>query len=466
MTATRSGASFRLEDGFFIGSYRVIRALRRDALGEIYLAKRPADHRQVLLRLLPAAAPVSAAAAERLAAASELEHEAISRSTPVQREGRHVFVVCDCPVQAGGEVVFLSDELEQSATGGLGEVRVRSVALALARGLSQAHRFRGSGIPCGMPAAEAIVLTGRRQPRICHYGVGAAFTPEYTLEEDIHQFGLLLYRLLSGLPEMDPNRAPSSFGFSRSWDRLIGGCLQAGGEGGYADMEELVQALETLDAAPRRGPGRRVFVTAACLVAVLALAAGAWFLTRRGRADAPAPTGASARKPAPASPAVSGSAAAVAAAVPEASLKQQLTVLEPVKKKALAAYSRAVDVPTGEGFQGHIERLRKLAAQAQGLLSGMEIDKATAAYRHLDEEAGKLLEADRTRNEALHLREQLSDAVDAAAAGPVRLPKEDMRGIGQLRRDADTALAQGRAAAAKAAYPKKHVVTWMVSQLL
>jgi hypothetical protein len=481
--ASTTHVSFRLDEGAFIGSYRVQRPVLSDRWGEVYVAKRTSEHRQVLLRLLPESSGRPGGLSEQaeaiICACSELEHSAVARTTPVQREGNHAFVASDCPGGSSGDVVFLSGLLAGSE-GGLPESRVRSIALQLAEALVAGHRFRGTGIACGRLVPELIVMTPQQQPRILHYGTAAALSPDLGLEDDIRQFGVLVYRLISGLPAMDAQRSPSSFGVSRVWDRIVGGCLQAGQEGGYARASDVVAALEQAEAAPVRSTARRLASVAAIVVAVVAVALTVVFALRRrggesqdskGGVARPAQVALDLERVAEVRSAIDNNnldlaetrAKALLSAHPrdetvqglvaEIASRRALAELEPTKDRALASLSRALDVSPAQGFQAHIDRLQRKAKEAQALLSRMKTAEAAEAYRDLAADAEDLLDADRARTEALGLRETLGDMLDRLDADPeLTLAAADSNAVEQARAAAQQALEQGQARVANDAY--------------
>lgn len=456
---------FRLGAGSFLGSLRVVRPLRTDNDGELYLARDSARQAAVLLRVFPE--PVAAgearraALAERCAAAAALQHPGLARCAPLQSDRGLWFTAFEVPEGPRGEPMTLADALAE-AGGRLPEDRVLRLAEHLCQALGFAHRFRGQGLPHGRLSLETIFLTAQRQPRVADLRLAGPCVPA----DDVRAMGVILCRLLAGTTP-DPSASPCAPSLSRRWDRLIRRCLRAGEPDGFAGIGELAEALAEGGEGTSAGRARTV---AAVVVAGAVAAAGTVLVWQRFLAP-PRPDAAGRQNAVRAAPSVPGPAdwqqrvdaclaagdtagaeailrERVAAEPGDAEAGRRLAALEsrreaqtvgPIKEAAERLFARAMAIPQTEGIEARLEGLRTLRQQAAGHLAALRFEKAADAYRRLNAEAEAVLRLAESRREAARMRTRAEEARETARDAGARTDAAEVWNA------AETAWAQGAA---------------------
>ena len=436
--------SYRLAEGAFLGSCRVVRGLAVDADGELYLGKHSTRMNAVLLRVFTPSATATAADREALAArcerAAAMQHPGLARSTPLQHDRDLAFTATDLPDGPRGEPMTLAAALAESGRR-LPEERVSILAEALCQALAYAHRFRGDGLPHGHLSLETVYLTAQRQPRLVDIRLTGTAQPR----DDLRAMGRLIARLLTGATP-EPARTPCAPGLNRRWDRLVKACLTAGAADGFSSIDDLAQAL----AHPAGGRPARALAAAAVVVLAAALVTSLLLLARYRAGhhpDAVAPTAASTTPPAAGTAAddpridawgrqaddclarqdLDGAVAALTAwaeAVPaDLQVRQRLASLqtrrgmalvEAVRPAAEAAFAQIAERRDTEALTERLEALKALRQEAAGHLASLRFPEAADAYSRLRNAAESLLSTAQGQSGATRARAAAESAREAA----------------------------------------------------
>lgn len=334
-----------LAAGSTLGQYRIIRLLGRGGMGEVYEAENVVNRKHYALKVLPGAATASQNFVDRFRiesrVMSDLRHPHIVQVHHAGEENglfyltmdlvagpearpftledrlvlgrlpeawsRHIMLqICDAVACAHAKGIIHRDlkpsnvliDAEGNAqvadfglakvVGGdyLKEVIQRGSSLSLAeKSLGDEATLGGTrsvasgdvGRRGGRPSSSARALLGTYDYMAPELRAGGDATPR----ADVFALGVLLYRMLTGCKPAGAYRAPSRFGASKAWDRIVHRCLEPFPADRIADAGELKRAI--LQGAAGRSGGLTAGVLAGALL-LGGLLGGIWFVrTDSGR---------------------------------------------------------------------------------------------------------------------------------------------------------------------------------------
>jgi serine/threonine protein kinase/tetratricopeptide (TPR) repeat protein len=328
----------RLTSGTRLGPYEILSPLGAGGMGEVYRARDSKLDREVAVKVLPqhlASNPEALERFEREAKAiAALSHPNILAIHDFSSEAGNVFAVTEL---LEGET--LGDRLER---GPVPWREAAQIGLEIADGLSAAH---ARGIAHRDLKPDNVFLTAEGRVKILDFGLARTFrvtrpedqnrartTPMMTepgflvgtvgyvapeqvrglpadARSDIFSFGCLLYEMVTGqrpftretaaetmtaiLKEDPPVAAGSGRLIPPELDRVIAHCLEKNPDARFQSARDLAFALKASlgssaalrDSVATPLPrGRALRRQLAAAAAVLALCAGFWLATRRGRA--------------------------------------------------------------------------------------------------------------------------------------------------------------------------------------
>jgi len=328
-----------LAAGTRLGPYEILAPLGAGGMGEVYRARDAKLNRQVAIKVLPeslAGDPDALARFEREAhAVAALNHPNIMAI--------HDFGTSDGTAYAVTELLEGESLRSRLETAPPGQRRAVELAVQIARGLAAAHE---KGIIHRDLKPENLFVTSDGRVKILDFGLakkvgldgGATNAPtsagtepgtvmgtvgymspeqvrgrELDSRTDIFSFGAILYEMLSGrrafkgdsgvetmnaiLKEEPPELLETGRKISPALDRIVRHCLEKSPEARFHSASDVAFNLEALSNAssssaahvvPGLRPGRARLSTAGALVAVAALAAGAFFAGRHGSTEPPA----------------------------------------------------------------------------------------------------------------------------------------------------------------------------------
>ena len=424
-----AGASsgFTLEQGSFVGSYRVIEQIGHNALGEKYLARNSRNRRNYMLTVVSPALAAREGMRAELRALAGMEDPAIARIEEPEEDRGLLLVPSEFVEGVGGGETTLADELAKRG-GALPEDLAAPLVRSLASGLLYAHAYRGTGVCHGSLAAKTIALTKQGHPRILDFGF-AALVERSAVAADLQSLGRII--------------AAATGGKGR-WQRLVQGCRGAGTPDGFAGAQDVLAAMD--QAEEKRG--RMGMVALLAIFLVVAALVGIGFAVVVGRRGPRGSEQVTSEKP----PASQKSVDSVAvernlAAAERAWAKARPDLARGLLDKVLAedpGNARALkligDMDTEAGMAkvgavkdkadrawGQVRRLdavpsfapllAKLEGQykeARSAFSGMDFPAAEKRYGEFVQAAEGLLALDETRRAALKLKDEVEDAYDAA----------------------------------------------------
>lgn len=450
--------TFSLAPGAFLGAYRVLEPLARNALGETYLARHNQTRRNVALTVV-GADMVRPGLVEELRSLADIEHAAIARVEPPTEDRGRILVPAEYVEGIGGGQTSLADELAKR--GGplpddVAEPLLRSVADALAYG----HGFRGTGVCHGSLSPRTVALTKQGHPRLVDFGF-SALAGSVSVAEDIQALGRVV--------------AAATGGKGR-WQRLAEGCRLAGAPGGFASVREVISAFD--QAEESRSRKGLAALTAILLVLAVAIGFGVAFLLKQpppqtGTApDVAASPAATAEEQARIEQNLAAAERAIAQAQPELARRFLDRVIEQdprhvralqllgdlateagmarvgtVKERADRLWGRLRQLEAVPELAPEVGRAGDLYRQALAAFSGMDFAAAETRYGDFAETAEALLARAEDRQVALRLHDEVEDARDAA---------EDARAFFFAKTDWELGLARrqaGRTAFEEGDYP-------------
>ncbi|MHC5055488.1 MAG: WD40 repeat domain-containing serine/threonine protein kinase [Planctomycetota bacterium] len=286
--------AWALEGGDLVGGYRIVKALGRGGMGEVYLAENVEMGKRYALKLLPRdmtdAQGRRAVFMERFRrearVMADLNHPNIVDVHHMAEDAGRYFLVMDYVEGPTGTPRTLSDEIAER--GALTPDDARRTALELADALAAAHakgvlhrdlkpgnvlldaegraRLTDFGLAKvlgsdeGTPGADAEgalsspgTLGGATQPGSA-LGTPGYMSPEQERGEeldersDVFALGEVVYAMLfghrpSGIPAM-----PSARGLPAGWDAVVRGCLAENPDDRFAGASEVAEALRASDA--------------------------------------------------------------------------------------------------------------------------------------------------------------------------------------------------------------------------
>jgi Tol biopolymer transport system component/predicted Ser/Thr protein kinase len=311
-----------------LGRFEIVEELGSGAMGRVYLARDPALHRSVAIKVLPAGAIEEQRRARFLAearAASALSHPAIVTIHELGRQDDVDFIVM--------ELVEGQSLAELLAEGPLEAAEVKRHAIVLAEALSVAHR---AGIVHRDLKPGNIMLSRGGYPKVLDFGIakriaagtspgsadgeptvtkppetavgGLIGTPAYMAPEqalgrpvdpraDLFSLGCVLYEMLTGQPPFRRESAVETLSavledeppavedqrpdLPAAWDVILRRLLAKRPEDRYADAESLLGDLRDMGrtAAARRPPIRKgawAALSVCVVLAVVALVVVSW----------------------------------------------------------------------------------------------------------------------------------------------------------------------------------------------
>ena len=278
-----------LNPGFFVGHYRVVQLLGRDAAGEVYLTTGSEIQRQCVLRLLPPALSGSEDFCGRFAALGQqigaCQHPNVLRVHEVAEEFGLFYITTDYLPGPSGEPRTLADELAGQR---LPERRVRELAHQILSALEHVHRNTGGTLVHGNLTFDNLLISPHEKIKIKDFGlaqlVGDAYTPpsdcasperqrgtQPTAAGDIYSVGVILYRMLTGNDFVEGCPPPSACGRSPAWDAIVAQCVLPDPEARPQSAGELLQMLENMQ---ERAGGKRKTVALLCVLLLLAATVG------------------------------------------------------------------------------------------------------------------------------------------------------------------------------------------------
>ena len=164
-----SSQGFSLSQGAFIGSYRVIDPIGRNALGEKYLVRSSRTRRNCTLTIVDSALAEREGLREDLEALAGMESPAIARIDMPEQDRGLTLIPAEFVEGIGGGQVTLADELGKQG-GALSEDTADPLLRSLISALSYAHAYQGAGICHGSLSPQTIAMTKQGHPRILDFG--------------------------------------------------------------------------------------------------------------------------------------------------------------------------------------------------------------------------------------------------------------------------------------------------------
>ncbi len=457
MAAGSQGSS--LAQGAFIGKYRVLEPMGRNALGERYLVRNNQTRRNGVLTVVDPA-QARPGLAEELHALAGLENPAIARIDPPEEDRGLLLIPTEFVEGIGGKQVTLADEVAKGG-GKLSDELVEPLLRSLAGALGYAHSFQGRGICHGSLSPQTIALTKQGHPRILDFGF-SALAGEGSVAGDLQALGRVMAALTGG---------------KGRWQSLVERCRAAGTPAGFAGVRDLLAGFDQVEESRgRRGLAALVVIL---LVVAVGIGAGVAFLLKGGKGKAPETVAA-----APAAPAVSpadqaqietnlaAAERAIAKAQPDLARRflDKVLAVDPnnaratklvgdldtmegmarvgaVKEKADRIWGKARQLDAVPSFAPQLAALGDQYKQAVAAYTGMDFAGAESRYGAFVEAAQALLDLDAVRQTALRLKTEVEDAYDDA---------EDQRATTFAKADWELGLAKreaGKQAFEAADYP-------------
>ena len=311
----RAPEAWALEAGDVIGGYRVVRALGRGGMGEVYLAENVQMGKRYALKVLPRAltqnpggtsaapgSPPQLDARGRLEVFKErfrrearvmadLHHPGIVDVHHMAEDAGRYFLVMDYVEGPRGGPRTLAEEIAERGTLEPGEAR--RIALELSHALAAAHAkgvlhrdlkpgnvlldADGRALLTDFGLAKVLGLSGGTPGGGADGSVSSAGTlggatvagsavgtPGYMSPEqerggeldersDVFALGEVIYAMLFGHRPSGIPAMPSARGLAPGWDAVVRGCLAEDPDDRFAGAEELAQSLRDVDAPAPAG---------------------------------------------------------------------------------------------------------------------------------------------------------------------------------------------------------------------
>jgi eukaryotic-like serine/threonine-protein kinase len=268
----------RLTAGQHLSHYRIVEPIGEGGMGLVYKAEDEKLHRMVALKVLEPGSAIDGQLRSRLEhearAASALDHPSICTVHDFDEHGDHRFIVME---------YLTGQTLKDRAATEVPENEAIRIALAVASALEAAHQRHI--VHCDIKPAN-IFLTHHGEIKVLDFGIaklrssdggsrpassnGAGtrgyMSPEQARGEDVDE-RTDIYSL--GVVLRDIVRSPGA-----PLQRVIARMLHADRSGRFASMREVEAALRTVLTRSSRRPW---LVTAAAMVLVAVVTAGAWF---------------------------------------------------------------------------------------------------------------------------------------------------------------------------------------------
>ena len=187
---------FSLSQGAFIGSYRVIGPIGRNALGEKYLGRSSKTRRNCMLTIVDSALSGREGLLGDLEALAGMESPAIARSDMPEQDRGLTLVPAEFVEGIGGGQVTLADELGKKG-GALSEDTADPLLRSLISALGYAHAYQGAGICHGSLSPQTIAMTKQGHPRILDFGF-SALAGEATVAGDLQALGRVMTAVTGG----------------------------------------------------------------------------------------------------------------------------------------------------------------------------------------------------------------------------------------------------------------------------
>lgn len=449
---------FSLAQGAFIGAYRVLEPLGRNALGEKYLVRNNQTRRNGVLTVVGPSA-VRPGLVEELQALANLEHAAIARIEPPAEDRGQVLVPGEYVEGIGGGETSLADELAKRG-GALAEEVAEPLLRSLVDALAYGHGFRGTGRCHGSLSPRTVALTKQGHPRLLDYGF-SALAGEASVAGDIRALGQVV--------------AATTGGGGR-WQKVVEGCRAAGTPGGFGSAREVLAAFDQAEASR----GRKGLAALAAILVVLAVGIGigvAVLLRKPAPPVATTPkmpekTAMSAADQAQLEQNLAAAERAIAKAEPELARRfldrviaqdarnaRALKLLGDldteagmarvgaVKDKADRLWGQVRQLEAVPSLVPEVARLGEQYRLAVGAYSGMDFAAAETRYGEFAAAAEALLARGDDRQVALRLKDEVEDARDAAEDARAALYAKDDWELGLARRQ------EGRVAFDEGDYP-------------
>ena len=321
---------YSLCEGIVFGEYKIIRALGRGGMGEVYEAENVVTHKKFALKVLPRAA-TGGTFVDRFRIEArvmmDLRHPHIVLVHHAGEEGGLYYLTMDLVVGKEGEPESLEDLLK--ARGGrLKESEVRRIALEICGALESAHK---KGVVHRDLKPGNVLLDEEGHAHVSDFGLAKVVGSEYlnsviersislsiaggrslgdeetvgedggkkkasssarallgtydymapeqksggeiSLRTDIYSFGVMLYRMLTGKKPEGRFKLPSAFSCAKTWDNIVAKCLETSPSDRYSSVSELRADIERVG----RVLVRPVIYT---IIAVAIAICGGWWLLR------------------------------------------------------------------------------------------------------------------------------------------------------------------------------------------
>ncbi|MBT3285697.1 MAG: hypothetical protein HN849_30575 [Victivallales bacterium] len=419
---------FSLSQGAFIGSYRVIEPIGRNALGEKYLVRSSKTRRNCMLTIVDSALSGREGLLGDLEALAGMENPAIARIDMPEQDRGLTLVPAEFVEGIGGGQVTLADELDKKG-GALSEDTADPLLRSLISALGYAHAYQGAGICHGSLTPQAIAMTKQGHPRILDFGF-SALAGEATVAGDLQALGRVMAAVTGG---------------KGRWQARVAGCAGAGTPAGYAEARDVLAAMD--QAEQKRG--RMGMGALLAILVVVAAAVGIGFAVvvksrgPKGKEQVAGEQAETSPKKAVDSAKINQNLAAAEQAWAKAkpdlarSFLKKVLADDPansralklvgdldteagmakvgvVKDKADRAWGRARQLDAVPSFAPQLAQLGTQYKSAGSAFSGMDFDTAEKRYRSFVKAAEALLALDDTRKAALKLKDEVEDAYDRA----------------------------------------------------
>ena len=337
MTGGRSGGRESLSAGMTLGEYRVVRLLGRGGMGEVYEVEHVQMRKRYALKVLPAELSTDPQFVSRFRiearVMADLHHPAIVQVHYMGEHQGRFYLVMDYVGGPDEMPETLEDLLE---SGRMQEKRARELALQICEAVDYAHTFKSGSVIHRDLKPSNVLLDGAGNVKVSDFGLAKVLGEQYlqsviensiqlsmagqlsvgdentgkrsssarallgtydymspeqkaggdvSVQSDVYAIGVMLYRMLTGEKPEGAYKAPSRFGVSKAWDRIVERCLQRNPAERYVSVARLSGDISKLS----RSGGRGVLSAVAAVMLILACGGGAWWMQHRRAVSVPEP---------------------------------------------------------------------------------------------------------------------------------------------------------------------------------
>ena len=432
----------RLDEGDFLGSYRVVRHVARGSHWDVYLARSGSEKRRVALKVALGSWADADTLLDRARLVRELEHPHVARLFDAGHERGLLYIAQEFISDQRGTIRSLADELRNYG-GALPEERVRVLAKQLIEGVAGMHGFAGGGMVHGHLTPDDVLFNEQSRAKIINAGLYESADAEQRAA-DLRVAGALIHSALTGQAwsELLP-LVPVDGEMNPRWQRFLRPLLQASPEA-MPDLGAKLDEILLFDTEPRSLRRWLLPLAAAGLLIPAVLFTVLLVRARRAR-DREAVAAAIARQAAAREEAIAAAMKAAAKAraradfdkarkiltearrtapnhrgLAEALADVQMTAglagIRPDKEKAENGWKAVREVDPGQELGELLTQLEGLMTAARGALAEQAFDQAAELYRKAATLAENIRTLDRERGKATAIRQEAGQAREEADA--------------------------------------------------